>query len=121
MSLDDVGGRKVVMVAMVLVTGTAIELLSPKGLSTTFSYFLLGALGVFVGGNSVEHFSRAYGAQGSDVPDSGEVGADAGDRETAVYPNHTEQLDRLEEALRANIAGVGFLVSYVKKANGDQS
>ncbi len=64
--LEQLGGRKFLLSLIVIASGIATAILSPKGLTTELTALLLGVLGVFSGANAVVT-SKMAGSEGSEA------------------------------------------------------
>ena len=51
--LDAIGGRKFLLTLLVLGLGTAVQVLSPKGVTTEYTALLLGVVAAFHGANAM--------------------------------------------------------------------
>ena len=51
---EKIGGRKFVYIILILSIGTAVDLLTERGLSSNLLYLLMGGAGIYVTGNVVK-------------------------------------------------------------------
>jgi hypothetical protein len=82
---NKVGGRKLIAFVITLASGIAVHVLSTKGVTSELRDILLGALGIFVTGNSWVT-AKTAGAQATE--------ASAADPVSVA--DHTDQLTRIE-------------------------
>ncbi len=61
--LDKLGGRKFVLTIIVIVVGTAVQLLSPGGCNPSYASLLIGICAAFSAANSVVTVNSMKGTQ----------------------------------------------------------
>jgi hypothetical protein len=115
MNFDLVGGRKMALTLTAVAVGTAIELLTERGLSPTFGAFLAGAIASFSAANVI-----------TTVKSLGIESSTATSEEPVAAPEVNKELEAKVEQLRAEteanltqaanaIQGMGGAIENLKK------
>lgn len=110
--------RKVIFGLLLLLTGIAVELISPRGLTQVMAAYL-GALGaVYFAGNVGEHFAK--NAEASDVEASAVILTELTSRVVELDTGFKERAKNADETIKSVtelLTNIGKLVIGIKKQN----
>lgn len=110
--LDAIGGRKFLLTLLVLALGTAVQMLSPKGVTAEYTALLVGVIGTFHASNAfITHTMQGSGegdgasAPAPAAPDLGPLQAQLEQQSAAmkqaqeVAEVHSQTLANLQQGL----------------------
>lgn len=125
MNLEQIGGRKAVAFLITMAAGVVTHILSKQGLTSEVSYFLMGTLAVFVGGNGMEHVAGALKKPGTPelyVTTAPQVES-AESLESALkmveaLAETKQSVAETKRAVEATLAGVTYVVDHIQKSSG---
>ena len=102
MSIDELGGRKFLLTLAALGIGTAVQILSPKGVTTEFAALLAGLIASFSAANAFNTFH---------APSEG-----APAEEAAAQPANDYSVERIEK-LESDIKTLAEITSVTAKTS----